>query len=89
MKTSTLLSEALGTLIAHGWVQGRYGCPEDGYCAIGALDAHGAFADVNAAMNCLYGAIRTMSITSWNDDPDRTFGEVEVAFLRAIEIAEG
>lgn len=60
------------------------------WCAYGALiQAYPADADSeNAAFNLMCRAIRTRSITRWNDKKGRTKTQVLAAFDRAILLAQ-
>lgn len=105
-RTVAILEKALDTLHVYGWVQGNSGDYAEGFCSSAAISVATAelklndhryvdwnFAD-NAARRQLVKASEMRSdasIASWNDNPCRTFEEIEQAFKEAInqELAEG
>ena len=88
-KVSEVLSGALKTLQAHGWIQGSYGDTESGLCSLGAIDAQYPPHDVLMdAYRMFSDVVGEPVIARWNDAEGRTFEQVESAFRRAIRFAE-
>lgn len=86
-----LLMAARETLVVHGWTQGAYR-KGNAFCAVGAL----AFNDYSASGDTVEKAkgilaktlmVRegwALSVSSWNDTPERTKEEVLALFDEAI-----
>lgn len=93
MTPAEMIREAKCVLFERGWHQGDSEAPDGSVCVRGAL---GVVADGCAwnlgmgttALQYLREAIGRASIINWNDDPDRSFGEVIDALDRAEKIAE-
>jgi hypothetical protein len=93
------LSRARDLILKHGWVKGYDGNTERGFCLIGAVVRsikcdHGT----DIANTYLYRQIRALlqdaidrpeaSVSVWNDQPQRTLGEVLAAIDHAIALAK-
>ncbi|SIE20290.1 DUF6197 family protein [Mycobacteroides abscessus] len=94
------LRRPLDPATGNGWKQSGYGghnsckCAAGAiYVAAGALDPGDGRDGLPAAFALLAEAIGSPRgneghVIHWNDEPARTFPEVEAAFERAIELAE-
>lgn len=91
-RAKTTLKKAKGLLEKYGWLRGRLGDKQSGFCAWGALrescndydcvrlyDARALFAKVTKPEN---------GIGEWNDKKSRTKRQVLAAFDRAIGLAD-
>ena len=71
-----------------GWIKGRLNSP-DGYCVIGAIEVQTPFpGSSNAkwwAKRYIEDAAKITSIAEWNDDPKRTYKQVDAAIQKAIK----
>lgn len=89
MKTVDILIAARKKLVKYGWVQGHYGCEDDGFCALGAIfNASGDNASYteNTAKKYLEAVVGG-SIPNYNDNPHRTKADVLAAYDKAIKNA--
>lgn len=89
-RASEVLREALTTLDhGRGWIQGNF-IGRDGCCSLGAIwrasPLDGGAAEAKAC-KFFSDAIDSYGIADWNDDPARTWPEVEAAFQEAITLA--
>ncbi|MFA4084832.1 hypothetical protein ONA92_24335 [Mycobacteroides salmoniphilum] len=94
------LRRPIDPLTGNGWQRGGYGTRDTCKCSAGAIYVAGGdsprgtpHSRVLAAFSVLakvvgYPGASEGKIIHWNDQPSRTFPEVESAFERAIELAE-
>ena len=84
------LKRAKGLLVKYGWIQGRFGDKEHGFCAIGAIRNATESEEIEdeafyaLSVACADGG----NIAFWNDRERRRKAEVLAAFDRAIKKAQ-
>jgi hypothetical protein len=80
-EAAELLEKAADAIDVHGWRQNNFGTKITGFCIIGAL----RHADNDQHSSAFYDALYQIGdrivfhwgwIAHWNDNPDRTQGEV-------------
>lgn len=93
------LLERAAEQVAKGWCQGHGAEDARGYstrtdspsairwCAIGAIDLHGVYPEVEQARQALCAVIGESSVAIWNDRAGRTQAEVVAALRQAAERA--
>lgn len=93
MTTVEVLREGRARIaLPENWTKGSYRTPDGRCCMSGAIGmpssdgagVYGAYAVLQEAI----GLPLTISLSTWNDVPERTHAEVLAAFDHAIEIAE-
>lgn len=91
-----ILTRAKELLETQGWIQGKFGSSDEGFCASGAITA--AAHEIDAGMTSAMGVLAEAAgapckaglkfcgcqIITWNDQDDRTEEEVLAAFDKAI-----
>jgi hypothetical protein len=92
MTASQTLRAGKQALVDHGWIRGKAGSPDRGFCAVGALTfAARRSGNYNLAFQHLSQALpgrRVGLIARWNDRLWRRKRHVLALFDRAIAIAE-
>ncbi|WP_100466692.1 DUF6197 family protein [Mycobacteroides abscessus] len=94
------LRRPIDPLTGNGWQRGGYGTRDTCKCSAGAIYVAGGDSPRGTPHNRVLAAFSVLAkvvgypgasegkIIHWNDQPSRTFPEVESAFERAIELAE-
>jgi hypothetical protein len=83
-----MLSAAADLIEEYGWVQGKYGDEEIGFCAMGAVYMYVAAAgnatdDGSVAVNRLAVSLGYNSVAYWNDNIAQSKEEVITALRKA------
>lgn len=97
-QVSQALRQAKARIVKYGWVQGRTGDENTGFCVMGAIwngAPYGHFQGElrraqEEALEAAAGWVNTdNALGNWNDAPERTLEDVLSAFDAAIDLVEG
>ena len=90
MNAAEVLSKARDVLADVGWCQLDFHDSEGRVCTYAALTRQSPYPGgllVDQAADCLKQVVGGVSVTSWNDRPERTYEDVILALKQAEELA--
>jgi hypothetical protein len=88
LAVAKVLEDAADVLLTRGWTQGAYHRPTGEVCLSTALRIFDCSQDGTIRVNAraaLSQYLGGASLTDWNDDPERTEGEVRDALLHTAK----
>ena len=89
-KAAKILRNAAKTIETYGWVKGRLGNENIGFCTIGAIyHNHGAYSDqCDTAIDALQRVLCDSDVASWNDRIAKDSKEVTRAMRKTANALE-
>ena len=89
--TAKVLTRALARLMKYGWIKHASGNTKTGFCSLGAIHAGrpmpSVFVDAREALRAVPPTLLSVSLSSWNDAPERRKRQVIARFKQAIKRA--